>query len=142
MSTSSPPWYSDGLAFSCTRCGDCCTGSPGYVWVRREEIEGLARFLGMSVEAFGRRYLRRVGRKLSLLEKSNGDCVFYDRGCTVYPARPTQCRTFPFWTENLASASSWSEAARECPGIGRGRLIPLEEIRRIERAEAAAGGGG
>ena len=27
------PWYRDGLRFECTRCGHCCTGAPGYVWV-------------------------------------------------------------------------------------------------------------
>ena len=40
------PWYSDGLKFDCTGCGDCCTGDPGYVWVSRAEIEALAAALG------------------------------------------------------------------------------------------------
>ena len=45
------PWYRDGLAFSCTRCGACCTGAPGYVWVSAEEIEQLAEFRGETVDA-------------------------------------------------------------------------------------------
>ena len=36
------PWYRDGLAFTCTRCGACCTGAPGYVWVDADEIAALA----------------------------------------------------------------------------------------------------
>jgi len=40
-------WYAHGLHFECTRCGDCCRGAPGYVWVREEEVERIARFLGM-----------------------------------------------------------------------------------------------
>ena len=27
----SDPWYNDGLRFTCTRCGHCCTGEPGFV---------------------------------------------------------------------------------------------------------------
>ena len=117
---SSKPWYREGLSFSCTRCGDCCTGAPGYVWVEREEIEELAKFLGLSPGKFGERYLRKVGRRYSLLEKPGGDCIFFDKGCTVYPARPVQCRTFPFWRSHLKSQRAWDEIAGECPGIGQG----------------------
>ena len=36
------PWYHEGLSFTCSQCGDCCTGAPGYVWVNNEEIAALA----------------------------------------------------------------------------------------------------
>ncbi len=137
----STPWYRDGLSFSCTRCGDCCTGAPGHVWVTRAEIERLARHLGLGVSEFGQRYLRKVGRRYSLTERSGGDCVFYDKGCTVYPVRPTQCRTFPFWPENLRTRAAWEEVGDECPGVGKGRLQPLEEIRRIKSGDAKTGKG-
>ncbi|MCH7752933.1 MAG: YkgJ family cysteine cluster protein, partial [Planctomycetes bacterium] len=39
------PWYQDGLRFKCTGCGNCCTGSPGYVWVNQAEINALAAHL-------------------------------------------------------------------------------------------------
>ena len=133
---SSKPWYREGLSFSCTRCGDCCTGSPGYVWVEREEIEELAKFLGLSPAKFGERYLRKVGRRYSLLEKPGGDCVFFDNGCTVYPARPVQCRTFPFWRGNLKSERAWDEIAGECPGIGKGKFYAAEDIEIIRRGKA------
>ncbi len=74
------PWYRDGLNFECTQCGNCCTGAPGFVWVTPEEIERLAGRQGMTVEAFGRRYLRLVGEDVSLIERPNGDCIFWDRG--------------------------------------------------------------
>ncbi len=133
---SSKPWYREGLSFSCTRCGDCCTGAPGYVWVEREEIEELAKFLGLSPGKFGERYLRKVGRRYSLLEKDGGDCVFFDNGCTVYPARPVQCRTFPFWRSHLKSQGAWDEIAEECPGIGQGKFYAAEEIEIIRRGRA------
>ena len=52
------PWYRDGLAFTCTRCGDCCTGSPGYVWVTLEEMRRIAEYRHESVEAFAERFVR------------------------------------------------------------------------------------
>ncbi len=133
---SSKPWYREGLSFSCTRCGDCCTGAPGYVWVEPTEIDALAKHLGLSVDNFGERYLRKVGRRYSLIEKPGGDCVFFDKGCSVYPARPTQCRTFPFWRSNLKSERAWDELADECPGIGQGKLFPVEELEVLKRGKA------
>ncbi len=119
-----------GLAFSCTRCGDCCTGAPGYVWVGEPEIERLAARLGLARDPFGARYLRRAGGALSLVEKANGDCVFWEAGtgCTVYDARPIQCRTYPFWPEKVRSRASWRLEASRCPGIRAGgrRFAPAE----------------
>ena len=111
-------------------------GAPGYVWVDREEIESLAKHLGLSLDKFSGRYLRKVGRRYSLVEKSGGDCVFFDQGCTVYSARPGQCRTFPFWRSNLKSERAWDEIAAECPGIGQGKFYPVEEIEVLKRGEA------
>jgi len=134
-SDSDLPWFRDGLSFECTRCGACCTGAPGYVWVNSEEIARLAEHRGESVDQFAKRYARRVGNRFSLIEKPGGDCIFWDkrRGCTVYPARPVQCRTWPFWPENLESPEAWDQAKRACPGSGQGQWFSLEEIR-----EAAA----
>lgn len=136
----SSSWFRDGLRFECTQCGDCCTGRPGYVWVNRREIERLAEFLHLSVAEFGRRYLRRVQGSYSLIEKANGDCIFYRDGCTVYPERPGQCRSFPFWPENLESREAWQEVAAECPGIGSARLYPVEDIRHIRDGKGEASG--
>ena len=41
-------WYEQGLRFTCTTCGNCCTGGPGYVWVTDEEVDRLAAHLGLS----------------------------------------------------------------------------------------------
>lgn len=120
-----PLWVQkeQGLRFECTQCGACCRGGPGYVWVDAPEIAALAGHLGLDAEAFGRRYLRRVGARISLLEKASHDCVFWDetRGCKVYEARPTQCRTFPFWPEVIRSRQAWREESARCPGMRAGR---------------------
>jgi len=77
-------------------------------------------------------YTRKVGDQRTLREQANGDCVFYDRqrGCTVYPVRPRQCRTWPFWESNLATPEDWERTESICPGSGQGELIPVEEITR------------
>ncbi len=127
------PWYSGGLRFECTGCGDCCTGAPGYVWVTGSEIAALANLCGLAVEEFEAKYVRTVGIRKSLIEFDNGDCVFFDnrsRRCRVYKARPRQCRTWPFWPSNLKSPSAWRAMADHCPGANCGKLIPLEEIER------------
>lgn len=133
----SKPWFQDGLRFTCTGCGNCCTGAPGYVWVRDEDIERLATHLGLDVDAFERRYVRRVGVRKSLLEYSDGDCVFFDpknRNCSVYEARPLQCRTWPFWDSNIESPAAWKHTCKVCPGSGQGNLYTIEQIQ--ERAAA------
>ncbi len=128
----STAWYHAGLRFTCTRCGHCCTGAPGYVWVNDADIAAIAQHLGETVEVVRGLYTRWTTRGRTLREKGDGDCVFYDRkaGCTVYAARPPQCRTWPFWESNVASPEAWERTCDVCPGSGRGELIPAEEITR------------
>lgn len=128
---SKEPWYENGLHFRCTQCGNCCTGAPGAVWVDDEEIEAIAEHLEKPVGEVRLMYTRPLRNKISLNEYSNGDCVFFDtekRGCTIYPVRPKQCKTWPFWNSNLASPQDWANTSKECPGAGQGDFVPLEEI--------------
>ena len=130
------PWYAAGLAFECVRCGRCCAGpAPGYVWITLEELAALAEFLSLSVEEARRRYVREVRQRLSLLEDpKTKDCVFlrYDAEgnsfCAIYPVRPLQCQTWPFWPMNLISPASWALAGARCPGINRGQRHEFDEI--------------
>ncbi len=129
------PWYQDGLKFRCTRCGNCCTGPPGVVWVEAGEVAAIAQFRGEDKEEVLAISTRQLGSRRSLREKANGDCVFFDRqqGCTIYPVRPRQCQTWPFWDTNIASPEAWKRTCSVCPGSGQGDLIPVEEItRRIQ----------
>lgn len=128
----SEPWYHAGLHFQCTRSGHCCTGEPGFVWVNDEELEAIARYRNEPVEQTRALFTRLAGRRRTLREKNNGDCVFYDKekGCTVYSVRPRQCRTWPFWESNLRTPEAWAKTCEVCPGAGRGELVPAEEITR------------
>ncbi len=120
------PWFAAGLKFTCTQCGNCCTGAPGFTWVDEAECDALAARLGLDGEAFRRRYTRLVWRggeqRRSLSEQRGGDCVFWKTGvgCSVYEQRPRQCRTWPFWRSNLATRDDWETEARACPGMDHG----------------------
>ena len=125
------PWYAGGLQFTCTQCGDCCTGAPGFVWVNQNEITALAKRLDLPVDEFEKKFVRKVGIRKSLVEYKNGDCVFFDtkaRNCGVYEDRPRQCRTWPFWDSNVRTPETWKQTCESCPGSGKGKLVQLEKI--------------
>jgi Fe-S-cluster containining protein len=99
--------------------------------VNADEIARLAEFRGLTIDGFGRQFVRQVGDRLSLIERPGGDCIFWDKkvGCTVYEARPIQCQTWPFWPENLETREDWDQVTGICPGSGHGRFFSVEEIR-------------
>lgn len=131
------------LRFECTQCGKCCTRHDEYahVYLNRDEVAALARHLGLSVSEFRRRHTFRDEYGWTQLEFSGDHCVFLDPGtghCGVYEARPTQCRTFPFWRDHVIDGNWSAEVAAMCEGIGRGRLYSIEEAEvRIAEMEAS-----
>lgn len=120
--------FDQGVRFACQQCGSCCTGEPGTVSVSRDEMIRLADHLGLSVPGLIEACLDPFRDSYTIRERIGGDCLFYDRGCTIYPVRPAQCRTYPFWVKNLRSEYAWKQVCRECPGIGHGPLYSREEI--------------
>jgi Fe-S-cluster containining protein len=128
-------FYETGLRFSCTRCSRCCRHTPGYVFLSPRDLRMLGAALGIERDELMRSYCREVplgvATRVSLKEKPNLDCVFWGNdGCSVYEARPLQCRSFPFWASALSSRAEWEQTAERCPGIGRGQLHSREEIER------------
>ena len=104
----------------------------------------MADHLGLDVDAFRRAYAKREHGRWTLQEIRTGrgeyDCVFLRRDeqgkalCSIYAVRPTQCRTWPFWSENLRSQRAWRAAAKTCPGIerglsGTGKFYPVDQVR-------------
>lgn len=128
----------EGLRFTCTQCGSCCTGPTGFVIFTHEEAQAMAKDLKIPTEKFYEQYTRDtlVGRSLTEVQTSFGyDCVFLDRDengkalCNVYKSRPEQCRTWPFWGSNLTSKRAWASASKDCPGMDTGTLHTTEHIR-------------
>ncbi len=143
-------WYEDGLRFECTMCGACCTGPPGYVAFNEAEGRAMAAHLGLDEREFYRRFAHRMthgkrGWSLNEVETEHGnDCVFLDREskpgmalCRLHEVRPMQCRTWPWWPENLKSERAWNDAAKRCEGMNRGPMVRVEEIR-IQRDRTPA----
>ncbi len=128
-----------GLRFECTGCGACCTsrGEYAHVYLNADEARALADELGVGLAEFRRRYTFRDECGWTQLRFEGASCVFLEPGtnrCSVYGARPTQCRTFPFWRD-LIQDGRWSEDARRlCEGVGRGPLVRLQdaEARMVE----------
>jgi len=97
--------------------------------VRGPEIAAIAQALGMEVSAFTEQFCRPALGDISLKEHPNGDCVFWsETGCRIYPVRPVQCRTFPFWNEYIRTPRGWKTAGKRCPGVGKGRSYTAKEI--------------
>jgi len=127
-----PYFFDGGLRFECTGCGKCCTGESGTIFINDTEATAIARTLGLSKKKLLETHAYPMKGGHSIRERENGDCVFLDgKMCRIYEARPTQCRTFPFWPEVLRSEEKWKQAARDCEGIGQGRLYSRDEIMRI-----------
>lgn len=123
-------FYSSGLRFECTGCGECCKARHGYAYtyVTLEERRRLARYLGLETRAFTRKHCQKTNGHFHLKEPAK-DCHFLDGSrCTVYHARPQQCRSWPFWPENMSPRVWENEVKRDCPGIGIGRLYKPQEI--------------
>ncbi len=101
----------------CDECGGkCCYGESGYIFVSIDEIMAIATFLGMSVEEFCMKYVKRVDNiRFSLIEKKCKDkskgmsCIFFDENtnkCSIYQVRPQQCISFPFWEQYKGKTDS------------------------------------
>jgi hypothetical protein len=135
-------FFADGLYFRCQRCGRCCRGEPGVVRVSAAELAALSAHLGVSVADLTASWSPDGAGGHCVPEKPGGDCLFWrdgpEPGCAVYPVRPRQCATFPFWLANLRSKEGWDAAAAKCPGMNTGERYDLEAILRLLEAELAA----
>ena len=150
------PWYADGLRFTCTCCGNCCTGGPGFVWLSDEEIHRLAEHFELTPQQTVDRYCRKINGKWSLKESRSVsgqyDCIFLkeipgkpalgvegivqpQRVCGIYAVRPLQCRTWPFWPENLESPEAWEAETRKCPGMNVGKHYPQARVETLRDAQ-------
>ena len=126
METKSPFWI-DGLKFACTGCGKCCR-NDGEVWLDSDEFVSLCDYLQMDCNEVIDKYADSVmngwvklknketsGRNSIGGENTIGDsCVFLDddgKKCTIYEARPIQCRTYPYWPRLLTNVSEWEKEA-------------------------------
>jgi Fe-S-cluster containining protein len=128
-------FYEKGLRFQCQGSGNCCTshGEFGFVFLTIDDRRRFAKHLKLSTAAFTRKYCDLKEGVWHLKEDpKNPDCMFLSKKrCSVYEARPTQCRTWPFWPEVMNPKSWGKEVASFCPGVGKGQLWSKTEIEKI-----------
>ena len=124
--------YEKGIKFKCQGSANCCVsrGSYGFVFLSKKDIKKLSKFFSLSIEKFISIYCDKTDGYLHLKEiKQNGDCQFLEnKKCNVYKARPTQCRTWPFWPDNMNSKTWNNEVVNFCPGIGKGKILTKNKI--------------
>jgi Fe-S-cluster containining protein len=124
-------WYASGLRFECLPgCSACCSDHGEYtaLYLNAGDVRALADFLDLTREEFLRLHTTFEEGAL-LMHMEPPDCMFLEDGsCVAYLARPTQCRTFPFWEENLKSRTAWVRLRKFCPGIDVGELHDYDRI--------------
>ena len=95
--------YVDELVFSlnnkissqidCTQCGNCCRSLM--INVEKEDAERLAAHLDLAVESFENKFIEKSSEG-TLSVMNTIPCSFlHNNKCTVYEARPNECREFP-----------------------------------------------
>lgn len=105
--------------FTCMGCGECCR-QDGYVRLKESEVDTIARFLNMAVHQFidTHTVLTRDRQSLALIDKDNGECIFLcDKGCRINPAKPGQCKNFPYlWKfKSFDAICGWAKKNRKKP---------------------------
>ena len=139
---SSKKWWEKGIRFQCQQSGNCCVsrGQYGYVYMTLKDRKAMAQLLKLSTAVFTRKYCAKTEGLYHLKESRNADnCIFLEgHKCKVYRARPTQCRTWPFWTGNLRSRDAWAQVGQDCPGLNNGKhhdYVQIETIPLIKRLD-------
>jgi len=125
---------SHGLRFECQPgCTECCR-QQGFVYLTEADLVRVAEFLRMTPADFERRFVYRTRNLLRLRVPRQSRCHFLNgSGCSIHPAKPTQCRVFPFWPELVESRREWLKTARYCPGMGKGDLVQIQTARQQAR---------
>src|ERR1035437_7823353 len=118
---------SQGLRFECQPGCTACCEQQGFVYLTESDLVRAATFLEMKPKAFESKYVYRTMNRMRLRVPRDSQCFFLrEGGCSIHPAKPTQCRIFPFWPELVESKREWKKTSGYCPGMGKGPLIQIE----------------
>ena len=109
------------------------------MYLTEGDLARAAEFLGMKPKAFERKFVYRTRNLRRLRIPRVAHCQFLkDGGCSIHPAKPTQCRAFPFWPEVVKTPKAWKKTASFCPGIGKGPLVRIRTMREVAEEMRAA----
>ena len=127
------------IRFTCQPgCIKCCD-QDGMVYLSEDDISRAAKFVNLSKAQFEKKYVYRTAHQRRFRKPRERQCPFLESsGCSIHPAKPTQCRTFPFWPELLEDVREWKRTAKYCPGIGKGELIQIGEAMTVAEEQRVA----
>ncbi|MBV9036388.1 MAG: YkgJ family cysteine cluster protein [Acidobacteriaceae bacterium] len=124
------------MRFTCqTGCTKCCR-LRGSVYLTEEDLHRAAQYLNLTPAEFEARHVVRYRHVLRLrkLPRGQDHCRFVTaEGCSIHPAKPTQCRTYPFWPSLVESRARWGLEGKFCPGIHQGPLVQINTARKIAK---------
>ena len=119
------------IKFKCQGSGNCCVsrGSHGFVYLTYKDIIRFSKFFKLNIIQFMEKYCFKTNNLFHLKEmNNNGNCIFLKKNkCSVYKARPEQCRTWPFWSENINPKGWKTEILKFCPGLGKGKFYSKKQ---------------
>jgi Fe-S-cluster containining protein len=116
----------------------------GYVEVSTTDVRRLARHLGLSVSQFQQKHLIKPRKGRPQIKADWDTCQFLgeNRRCTVYDARPRDCRGYVCWTQPDTTVFEYASLAQlSIPAMKQqeARAKEAEEkLRRRARARRAA----
>jgi Fe-S-cluster containining protein len=121
-------FWTEGLRHECQRCLNCCS-RPGLVHFSKADVARSSQYIGISESEFIDRYLIRDFDAFVLVVDDGEICPFLEgNSCKIQEKKPLQCRSFPFWPENLVSSATWDEVLQDCAGKDKGELISAKTI--------------
>ena len=132
-------FYKNGIRFTCQGTGRCCKSGTldGYVLLTLEDRRQIAKHLGLSTQQFTKRYVAKTENEFHF-KQLNPHCPFLKHNqCSIYKARPLQCRTWPFWPEHMEKHIWEKEVKKVCAGIGKGKLYKMHAIEQILKNQKA-----
>ena len=125
----------------CMACPSFCCRQAGYVDVSRADIRRLAEHLNLTVAAFEAKHIVERTRKGDKRIKTGWDvCQFLgpDRLCTVYEARPKDCRGYVCWDQEDDTVFRFAQFYQTPVPALRVVEEKAREQEEAERAKAAA----
>lgn len=107
------------FSFHCTQCGKCCFG-PGNVYFTKKDLNKIRKYLKINFIKW-QIILKQIIKKHVnglYVHHSYERCYFLNENhqCSIYPVRPLQCRTFPFWPSNFSNSEKLKNLINDCPG--------------------------
>ena len=104
--------------FKCEGTGACCKSS-GYVYVTREDISSMAKFLNLSINQFKANFVSVInGYTVIASPNFRTNCFLTStNNCAIYSKRPRACQTYPDWDVIWTNDATLTKESMKCKGL-------------------------